>query len=455
MPQASPASPAPLPAATVRGYALGGVASGTFGTVPGILLMPYLTDVIGISAALAGLVVFVPKAWDFLLNPVAGRISDRSTNPAGRRRPFLLRAGALMAFGFAMVFSGPTTHAGIATAWVVGVYLACATAYAFFQVPYLAMSAEITDDYDERTRLMTWRVIVITVTIMLSGGGAPLLVAALDGAAGYRLMAAVMAVLILLGSVGVWWGTRDATLTRDPLPTASLTEQVRMALDNPHARTLLTGFVLQAVAMTMVLAGISYTATHVMETSWAATGAMVAFVAPAVVFAPLWGRVGRRWSKKTGLVATSVVLVVGLVGLTAARGGSIAALLAGSAVVGIGYAGAQLFPLAMLPDVAAHDARTSGQNRIGVLTGTWSGFELLGFAAGPFAYGLVLQLGGYEPGATTQDAQALDAIVAGVTWVPALLVALSLVAISRYGLDAELRAAAASPVDVNLTGRPA
>src|SRR5690606_6302177 len=89
MPQASPASPAPLPAATVRGYALGGVASGTFGTVPGILLMPYLTDVIGISAALAGLVVFVPKAWDFLLNPVAGRISDRSTNPAGRRRPFL------------------------------------------------------------------------------------------------------------------------------------------------------------------------------------------------------------------------------------------------------------------------------------------------------------------------------------------------------------------------------
>ena len=444
---------APLAPGTVRGYALGGVASGTFGTVPGILLLPYLTDVIGIGAAVAGLVVFVPKAWDFLLNPVAGRISDRSTNPRGRRRPIMVRAGLLMAVGFALVFCGPTTDAGIATAWVIVTYLACATAYAFFQVPYLAMSAEITDDYDERTRLMTWRVIVITLAIMVSGGSAPLLVDSLGGADGYRLMAAVMAVLIALGTVGFWWFTRHAQLSREELETASLGEQVRLVLGNAHARTLLTAFVLQAVAMTMVLAGISYTAKHVMDSSWAATGALLAFVAPAVVFAPIWGRVGVRWSKKTGMTATSVVLVVGLLGLSLARGGSMVALLLGSAVIGIGYAGAQLFPLAMLPDVAADDARVSGQNRIGVLTGTWSGFELLGFATGPFAYGLVLQLGGYVSGAETQDERALDAIIAGVTWVPAILIVLSLFAIRAYRLDSVLRGGETSPADVDLTGR--
>ena len=45
----------------------------------------------------------------------------------------------------------------------------CATAYAFFQVPYVAMPAEITDSYDERTRLMTWRVAILAFTIMLAG----------------------------------------------------------------------------------------------------------------------------------------------------------------------------------------------------------------------------------------------------------------------------------------------
>ena len=54
-----------------RGYGLGSVATGSFGTVPGLLLLPYLTDRLGIAAGLAGLIVFLPKAWDVVLNPIA------------------------------------------------------------------------------------------------------------------------------------------------------------------------------------------------------------------------------------------------------------------------------------------------------------------------------------------------------------------------------------------------
>ncbi|GAA4539992.1 MFS transporter [Pseudonocardia xishanensis] len=79
----------PLSAGVRRGDALGNVAAGTFGTVPGLLLLPYLTDAPGVAAGLAGLLVVLPKAWDVVLNPVAGRVSDR----AGTRRPFLLWAG--------------------------------------------------------------------------------------------------------------------------------------------------------------------------------------------------------------------------------------------------------------------------------------------------------------------------------------------------------------------------
>ena len=171
------------------GYGLGSVATGAFGTVPGLLLLPYLTDTLGVAAAVAGVVVFLPKAWDVLLNPVAGRISDRHVSPAGPRRPFLLRAGVALAICFALLFAGPPLGStALETAYVVLLFLACATAYAFFQVPFVAMPAEITDSYEERTRLLSWRVALLALTILVSGASAPAIRDALGGHAGYRAM---------------------------------------------------------------------------------------------------------------------------------------------------------------------------------------------------------------------------------------------------------------------------
>src|SRR5680860_327443 len=96
-----------LPTQVRAGYGLGSVATGAFGTVQGLMLLPYLTDTLGIAAVLAGLVVFLPKAGDVVLNPIAGRISDRSTDPRGPRRPYLLRAGLLLSFFFALLFAAP------------------------------------------------------------------------------------------------------------------------------------------------------------------------------------------------------------------------------------------------------------------------------------------------------------------------------------------------------------
>lgn len=111
----------------------------------------------------------------------------------------------------------------------------------------------------------------------------------------------------------------------------------------------------------------------------------------------------------------------------------------GAALVGVGYAGAQVFPLAMLPDVAAHDADTSGENRIGLFTGVWTAGETLGLALGPAVFALVLALGGYVSStadeSVAQTDTALTAIRLGFALVPAALVAISLLALRRYRLD--------------------
>jgi glycoside/pentoside/hexuronide:cation symporter, GPH family len=85
-----------LPLGVRIGYGSGSVATGAFGTVPGLMLLPYLTDELGIAALWAGVIVFLPKAWDVVLNPIAGRVSDRTIDPAGPRRPWLVRAGLML-----------------------------------------------------------------------------------------------------------------------------------------------------------------------------------------------------------------------------------------------------------------------------------------------------------------------------------------------------------------------
>src|SRR3546814_10648203 len=130
------------------------------------MLLPFLTDNLGIGALYAGMIVLLPKAWDVILNPLAGRISDRTVDPRGPRRPWLLRGGLSLAVAFALLFAGPSLGPGLDAAWGLFWFLACATAYAFFQVPYVAMPAEITDSYDERTRLMSWRVAILAFTII-------------------------------------------------------------------------------------------------------------------------------------------------------------------------------------------------------------------------------------------------------------------------------------------------
>src|SRR4029077_15904254 len=116
-----------------------------------------------------------------------------------------------LAVGFALLFAAPDLGSKVAdAAWVLVVFVACASAYAFFQVPYVAMPAEITDDYDERTRLMTWRVAILALAIMVSGASAPAIRDAFEGRTGYRVMGIAIAALLVVGVLGAYLGTRSA-----------------------------------------------------------------------------------------------------------------------------------------------------------------------------------------------------------------------------------------------------
>ncbi|WFE94903.1 MFS transporter [Micromonospora sp. WMMD987] len=428
-PSGPPPSGAALPRRVHAGYALGSLATGAFGTVPGLLLLPYLTDTLGVAAGLAALLVLLPKAWDVLVNPVAGRISDRTRSRLGPRRPWLLGAGLALAVLFAAIFAAPFGVGPAAGAYVAVAFLATATAFAFFQVPYVAMPAELTDDAAERTRLMSWRVAVLALAILISGAVAPMVVTAGgEGLAGHRWMGVFVAALIALGALGAFLGTRSvapgAVTATEPTLRAQLAV---VAADRPF-RALLVCFVVQSAGVATILAGVSYFAAQVLrDPTTGPTVLFACFVGPALLVMPLWTRLGARRGKKAALVAASLLLAAGAAALVAAPVLPAAVVYAVVALLGVGYAGQQVFALALLPDcVAASTART-GRRQAGVFTGLWTAGETFGLALGPGIYGLVLALSGYVSSATgtaaPQTPTARLGVLLGFTVVPALLIA--------------------------------
>lgn len=433
------------------GYALGSLGTGGFGTVPGLLLLYYLTDTLAVPAALAGVVVLAPKVWDVAVDPLLGTLSDRSAVRRGSRRPFLLFGAVSLPIFFAATFAVPAGFTPrAAAAWVAAAFVLAVTAFSVFQVSYLAMPAEITDDYHERTSLMSWRVAFLAVAILLFGAGAPELTAAGGGAhEGYRLMGVVVGAALGAGMLGAWWLTRHTVAVVHGEVETAWRAQLRAVRENRPFAMLLAAFILQALATGCMLAAAPYVATYVLDDSTLTTVLFVSLVGPALLVMPLWARIGGRFDKRRGFLSASVVFGLATAGLVAMPGLPQIAVFGLVGLVGVAYAGMQMFPLAMMPDAIAAEAATSGRRRAGLFTGIWTAGETTGLALGPGLLALVLAITGFVSSRggeqVTQPESAVLGVVVGFSMLPALLLAGSLPFILRYDLSAE-RLAGLSPI---------
>ncbi|WP_405020864.1 MFS transporter [Kitasatospora sp. NBC_00070] len=431
-----------LPRSVRIGYGLGSLGTGTFGTVPGLILLYYLTDVLAVPAAVAGAAVFLPKVWDVLVNPLVGALSDRSRLPGGPRRPFLLIGACTLPPLFALIFAAPPLRGAAAAAYVAVLFLLAATAYAVFQVPYVALPAEMTADQGERARVLGWRVGFLGVAILLSGALAPAIAHA-DGdtPASYRLMGLAVAVLLAVGMFGAWHFTRHAPVVARNDSEPSLRAQLATARDNPAFLNLAGMWTLQALAVGVMLAGVQYFATYTLGSAAAVTPLFACMIGPLVLVMPLWNRLAaRRGVKYAQWCASSLFLLAALaLALTPPAGHWLG--YTAVALVGIAYAGLQLLPLTMLADTLAGDHRRTGRTRAGTFTGLWTAAETLGFALGAGTFAAVLAVSGFRSSdaghRVAQPGSALTGITVGMSLLPAVLTALSLWLLHRYSLDEE------------------
>jgi GPH family glycoside/pentoside/hexuronide:cation symporter len=141
-------------------YSTGIVSHALKEAAMGVFVLLYYKQVLGLSGTLTGLAIGISIIWDGISDPLVGAWSDRLRSRIGRRHPLMIAAVIPMAAGFVMLYGPPDnvlSDQGQLFAWLLISILLVRTALTFFMVPYLALGAEITNDYHERTQLAAVR----------------------------------------------------------------------------------------------------------------------------------------------------------------------------------------------------------------------------------------------------------------------------------------------------------
>lgn len=137
----------------VVNYALKDAAFGAF-------ILFYYKQVLGLSGTLTGLAIAISVIWDAISDPLVGAWSDNLRSRWGRRHPLMIASVVPMALSFLAIFAPPEFALESQSSlflWLLASVILLRTALTFFMIPYLALGAEITTDYHERTRLASAR----------------------------------------------------------------------------------------------------------------------------------------------------------------------------------------------------------------------------------------------------------------------------------------------------------
>ena len=425
----------PLPKPAILGFALGSLGSGVYSTVPTVLLLFYCTEVLHIPPAFAAAIVFIPKAWAIVWDPLVGAWSDRSRSPRGRRAPFILAGTVGISLTFALLFNAPGTSTMAAGGYVMLVYFVMSSSYSVFAVPYVAVPAEITDIAAEREQLMAWRMTTAMVGVLVGAGVAPMLVSAAGGGrGGYSVMALIIAAFCATAMLITYftvrrYHTNDRGHSR---PAADLRAGLRRVAANADYVRLWISYLLAMSGTAVFTAMVPYYVTHVLARREADTGtALFALLIGTILSIPLWTKAMKRWGGWHALTgAFAAYAVVAAVFAVMPSGLSFGAVVAAMFVLGAPFGGIQLLPFTLLAHIA-HAEAAAGDRQEGLYTGVWTAGEKLALAIGPAIAGGGLALTGYVSGAAQQTEAARHGLQLLMALVPAVFLAPAMATLLR------------------------
>lgn len=419
-------------------YGSGDIGFSLTSTILGAYLAIFLTDVVGLSPGLAAISILIGKSWDWINDPIIGHISDRTRSRWGRRRPFLLFGWLPFALSFTLLWWRPPFAADAALiAYYAVAYVVFDAAATFVYMPYFALTPELSQDYDERTSLTTYRMffsilgglIAFTLPLMIIGSFEP------ANAPKVLTMGFIFGIVSALPLLLVFLGTQERADYVE-LTQPSLRESLRSARRNPPFLYGLGLFLAAWIAVAIVQANLLFYIKYWLGREGASDSIMAAIFITAMLALPIWQAVSERWSKRWAYIAgVAFWAVVQIVLVLVGPATSMTVVLGLCVLAGIGVAAVHVLTWAIIPDAAEYDEWLTGERHEGMYYSlTTLVHKIAASIAIPLSL-LVLEFTGYVPNAAQQPASALLGIRVVMGPLPALLLCLGILIALRYPLD--------------------
>lgn len=404
-------------------------------TIISVYFLFYLSDVVKINPGWVGTALLIAKLWDAFIDPFIGNISDKVSSRWGRRRPFFLIFAIPFGISFFLIWTIPAAMGGsmlIVTLIVIMlVYILHITIYSTMAVPYSSLTAELTDDYDERTSLTAWRMGFSIIAGLLAAIVPKMIVDLFDvKIEGYAVMGAIFGILITLSPLCVFFGCKEKVKAKGDKNFAFF-ESVKLTFKNKPFILALTMYLLTWVAIDIVSTVLLFFMKYVLDMEASSEIIIGVLFIVAALFLPFWVWFSKKAGKKVAYFAGLGPFALALLIISFLDKGMVAAVYGLAAFAGIGLSAAHVIPFSIIPDCIEYDEMKTGEKRAGAYYGIESFSRQLSSSLGMFITGQVLEWSGYVAD-QPQTRSAINAIRTLLGIVPGLMIIGAIIALSFY-----------------------
>lgn len=432
-----------------------GYASAAFGDAAAYsfinaFLLFFLTTTAGVQPAAAGAITIAGAVWNTLVNPIIGYLSDNARTRWGRRRPFMLFMALPLAASLFMLFTAVELLPEIRPLYYGAVLIIFWTAYTGFFIPYLALGAEYTQDYNERTELRSYASIFNMLGNLV---GLVLPTAFVEFLCGQGLSSAG-AWSVTGVSVGVFAAVsilltaraakdRDIGVPREeeeriPINLKLIFSEYLQVLKLKPIQYLLLTSLFALICITMFSSDLVYYFTYNHGLSAGQVSGMFLYrTCICILLILIVQKISAATDKRTSLL---LVFAVGAISVLIARLTGVEGMVQLCIFVFFVAVSTsiywQLMP-AIIYDVCEYDELETGKKRQGAIVSLQGLVEALSAGIGSQLLGIILQVGGFDGEAEVQTQRALLWVENSVTIVPAIFLVLAFIALYKYPITKE------------------
>ncbi len=450
-----------VPVSVKLGYGAGDFAMSMAFNLPAFYLMYYFTDVFGIAAAAAGMIMFSSKIWDSLVSPAMGYISDHTKSRWGSKRPYILFGAFPAGASIALLFATPNIASeSLRIAYGLAMFFLFCTAMTMMVVPYGALTANMTSDSKERTVISAYRMAFAVVGTLVGAGATIPLVKGFGGTLftrfyGFSDIAAekvdVMINVLGFRSVGLLYGVILASIVlisffsvrerpNSEAPsggTPSFLDNARLILKNKPF-LILTGGVLMHQTSINIMSGVMvYFFKYNLGNELMVPVAFMIILGVGVLMLPLYIYISHKKGKKFAYNLGTGIMVSMSIPIFLFGDISVGLTMFLLVVIGFGISTAFLSPWSIIPDTVEYSEWKTGLRREGIHYGFFQfAFKLSGALSG-LIIGIVLRFSGYIAN-QPQTTGALIGIKALLTLIPMVFGIIGILLISRFPIDSEM-----------------